>query len=207
MTHPAAHPSKEFFFVRRPTVAIVLSIVLIIFGLVTLRSLPISQYPNVIPPEVQINATYPGANALSVEQSVTTPLEQQVNGVENMIYMRSINANDGTASLRVDFEVGTDLDMANVLVQNRVAQAQSSLPDSVKRLGVTVKKSLSFPLVLVTVRSKDGRYDSAFLNNYATINITDALSRISGVGQVNQFGGSDYANRISSRNSELQSAR
>ena len=196
MTHPTAHSSKDFFFVRRPTVAIVLSIVLIIFGLVTLRSLPISQYPNVIPPEVQINATYPGANALSVEQSVTTPLEQQVNGVENMIYMRSINANDGTASLRVDFEVGTDLDMANVLVQNRVAQAQSSLPDSVKRLGVTVKKSLSFPLVLVTVRSKDGRYDSAFLNNYATINITDALSRINGVGQVNQFGGSDYAMRI-----------
>jgi HAE1 family hydrophobic/amphiphilic exporter-1 len=196
MTQQDATPSREFFFVRRPTVAIVLSIVLIIFGLVTLRSLPISQYPNVIPPEVQINATYPGANALSVEQSVTTPLEQQVNGVENMIYMRSINANDGTASIRVDFEVGTDLDMANVLVQNRVAQAQSSLPDAVKRLGVTVKKSLSFPLLLVTVRSKDGRYDSAFLNNYATINITDALSRISGVGQVNQFGGSDYAMRV-----------
>lgn len=196
MSHSTELPSKEFFFVRRPTVAIVLSIVLVIFGLVTLRSLPISQYPNVIPPEVQINASYPGANALSVEQSVTTPLEQQINGVENMIYMRSINANDGTASIRVDFEVGTDLDMANVLVQNRVAQAQSSLPDSVKRLGVTVKKSLSFPLVLVTLRSKDGRYDSAFLNNYATINITDALARINGVGQVNQFGGSDYAMRI-----------
>jgi HAE1 family hydrophobic/amphiphilic exporter-1 len=189
-------PASDFFFVRRPTVAIVLSIVLVIFGLITLRSLPISQYPNVIPPEVQINASYPGANALSVEQSVTTPLEQQINGVEKMIYMRSINANDGTASIRVDFEVGTDLDMANVLVQNRVAQAQSSLPDSVKRLGVTVKKSLSFPLVLVTLRSKDSRYDSAFLNNYATINITDALARINGVGQVNQFGGSDYAMRI-----------
>jgi HAE1 family hydrophobic/amphiphilic exporter-1 len=196
MTRHDSSSSQEFFFVRRPTVAFVLSIALIIFGLVTLRSLPISQYPNVIPPEVQINASYPGANALSVEQSVTTPLEQQVNGVENMIYMRSINANDGTASIRVDFEVGADLDMANVLVQNRVAQAQSSLPDSVKRLGVTVKKSLSFPLLLVTVRSKDGRYDSAFLNNYATINITDALSRINGVGQVNQFGGSDYAMRV-----------
>jgi HAE1 family hydrophobic/amphiphilic exporter-1 len=193
---PASEPATDFFFVRRPTVAIVLSIVLVIFGLVTLRSLPISQYPNVIPPEVQINASYPGANALSVEQSVTTPLEQQINGVEKMIYMRSINANDGTASIRVDFEVGTDLDMANVLVQNRVAQAQSSLPDSVKRLGVTVKKSLSFPLVLVTLRSKDARYDSAFLNNYATINITDALARINGVGQVNQFGGSDYAMRV-----------
>ena len=189
-------PVKDFFFVRRPTVAIVLSIVLVIFGLVTLKSLPISQYPNVVPPEVQVSASYPGANALAVEQSVTTPLEQQINGVENMIYMRSINANDGTTSVRVAFEVGTNLDMANVLVQNRVAQAQPSLPDAVKRLGVNVKKSLSFPLVLVTIRSPNKTYDSAFLNNYATINIVDSLSRINGVGLVNQFGGSDYAMRV-----------
>jgi HAE1 family hydrophobic/amphiphilic exporter-1 len=189
-------PVKDFFFVRRPTVAIVLSIVLVIFGLVTLQGLPVSQYPNVVPPEVQISASYPGANALAVEQSVTTPLEQQINGVENMIYMRSINANDGTTSVRVAFEVGTNLDMANVLVQNRVAQAQPSLPDAVKRLGVNVKKSLSFPLVLVTVRSPNKTYDSAFLNNYATINIVDSLARINGVGLVNQFGGSDYAMRV-----------
>jgi HAE1 family hydrophobic/amphiphilic exporter-1 len=190
------HVGKEFFFVRRPTVAIVLSIILTIFGLVTLRDLPISQYPNVVPPGVQINASYPGANALAVEQSVATPLEQQLNGVENMLYMRSVNANDGTTSIRVDFEVGTDLDMANVLVQNRVAQAQASLPDSVKRLGVTVKKSLSFPLLLVTLRSPNGTYDNSFLNNYATINIVDAVARINGVGQVTQFGGSDYAMRV-----------
>ncbi|MEY4669829.1 MAG: Efflux pump rane transporter BepE [Pseudomonadota bacterium] len=187
---------KEYFFVRRPTVAIVLSLVLVIFGLVTIMGLPISQYPNVVPPEIQVNATYSGANALAVEQSVTTPLEQKINGVENSIYTRSINANDGTTSIRVSFEVGTNLDMANVLVQNRVSEAQASLPEEVKRLGVTVKKSLSFPLLLVTLRSPNGTYDNTFLSNYATINVLDALARIGGVGQVNQFGGSDYAMRV-----------
>lgn len=187
---------KEYFFVRRPTVAMVLSIVLVIFGLVTMGGLPVSQYPEVVPPEIQVSATYAGANALAVEQSVTTPLEQKINGVENMIYMRSVNANDGTTSVRVSFEVGTDLDMANVLVQNRVSEAQASLPEEVKRLGVTVKKSLSFPLMLVTLRSPKGTYDNSFLSNYATINILDSLARISGVGQVNQFGGSDYAMRV-----------
>jgi hydrophobe/amphiphile efflux-1 (HAE1) family protein len=187
---------RDFFFVRRPNVAIVLALVLVIFGLVTLRSLPISQYPNVVPPGVQINATYPGANALAVEQSVATPLEQQLNGVENMLYMRSVNANDGTSQIRIDFEVGTNLDMANVLVQNRVAQAQASLPDAVKRLGVNVKKSLSFPLLLVTLRSPKGTYSNSFLNNYATINVVDSLARIQGVGQVTQFGGSEYAMRV-----------
>jgi hydrophobic/amphiphilic exporter-1 (mainly G- bacteria), HAE1 family len=187
---------KEYLFVRRPTVAIVLSLVLVIFGLVTIMGLPISQYPNVVPPEIQVNASYSGANALAVEQSVTTPLEQKINGVENSIYMRSINANDGTASIRVSFEVGTNLDMANVLVQNRVSEAQASLPEEVKRLGVTVKKSLSFPLLLVTLRSPKGTYDNTFLSNYASINVLDALARIGGVGQVNQFGGSDYAMRV-----------
>jgi HAE1 family hydrophobic/amphiphilic exporter-1 len=196
MTQQLESSTRDFFFVRRPTVAIVLSIILTIFGLVTLRNLPISQYPNVVPPGVQVNASYPGANAMAVEQSVTTPLEQQLNGVENMLYMRSVNANDGTTNIRIDFEVGTNLDMANVLVQNRVAQAQASLPDSVKRLGVTVKKSLSFPLLLVTLRSPNGTYDNSFLNNYATINIVDAVARINGVGQVTQFGGSDYAMRV-----------
>jgi len=184
------------FFVNRPTVAIVLSIVLVIFGLVALKDLPISQYPEVIPPEIQVNATYTGADAVSVEQSVTTPLEQKINGVENMIYMRSINANDGTASVRVTFEVGSNLDMSNVLVQNRVSEAQASLPEDVKRLGVTVKKSLSFPLMLVTLRSPNLTYNSEFLANYATINVVDRIARIRGVGQVNLFGSSDYAMRI-----------
>ena len=186
----------DYFFVRRPTVAIVLSIVLIIFGLVALRDLPISQYPEVVPPEIQVNSTYTGADAIAVEQSVTTPLEQKINGVENMIYMRSINANDGTSSVRVSFNVGSDLDMSNVLVQNRVSEAQASLPEEVKRLGVTVKKSLSFPLMLVALRSPNGTYNSEFLSNFANINVTDQLARISGVGQVNLFGGSDYAMRI-----------
>ena len=196
MAEHASATAKDFFFVRRPTVAIVLAIVLVILGLVTLKGLPISQYPNVVPPGVQINASYPGANALAVEQSVATPLEQQLNGVERMLYMRSVNANDGSLQIRVDFEVGTDLDMANVLVQNRVAQAQASLPDAVKRLGVTVKKSLSFPLLLVTLRSPRGTYNNTFLNNYATINVVDSLARIQGVGQVTQFGGSEYAMRV-----------
>lgn len=193
------------FFVRRPTVSIVLSIVFIIFGLVALKALPISQYPNVIPPEIQVFSTYNGADAVSVEQSVTAPLEQKINGVENMIYVRSINANDGTSSVRVSFEVGSDLDMSNVLVQNRVSEAQPALPEEVKRLGVSVKKSLSFPMLLVTLRSPQSSYDSSFLSNYATINITDALSRVHGVGSVTLFGGSDYAMRLWVRPDRLAS--
>lgn len=193
----------DYFFVRRPTVAIVISIALIIFGLVALRGLPISQYPEVVPPEIQVNSTYSGANAVVIEESVTTPLEQKINGVENMIYMRSINANDGTSSVRVSFEVGSDLDMSNVLVQNRVSEAQESLPEEVKRLGVTVKKSLSFSLMLVSLTSPQGMYDHNFLSNYATININDSLAWIACVGQVNVFGGSDYAMRIWVRPDQL----
>ena len=123
---------------------------------------------------IQVTTTYTGANAEAVEQSVATPLEQKVNGVENMIYMKSINANDGTISLRVTFDVGTNLDMANVLVQNRVSEAQPSVPEEVKRLGISVKKSLSFPLVIVSLKSPKATYDSNFLSNYAAININDA---------------------------------
>ena len=136
---PSHQMTDDYFFVRRPTLAIVISIVLVIFGLVALRDLPISQYPEVVPPEIQVSSVYTGADAVAVEQSVSTPREQKINGVENMIYMRSINANDGTSSIRVSFEVGSDLDMSNVLVQNKVAEGQASLPEDVKRLGVTVK--------------------------------------------------------------------
>ena len=186
----------DYFFVRRPTVAIVLSIILTIFGVVALRDLPISQYPEVIPPEIQVNSTYNGADAVAVEQSVATPLEQKINGVENSIYIRSVNSNDGTSSVRVTFEVGSNLDMSNVLTQNRVSEGTPSLPEEVKRLGVTVKKSLSFPLILITLRSPGKTFDNDFLSNYASINVTDALARIPGVGQVTMFGGSDYAMRI-----------
>ncbi len=141
------------FFIRRPIVAMVISIVTVLVGLVSLQRLPVSQYPEITPPEVQVTGTYTGADAVSVEQSVATPLEQKVNGVENSIYMRSINSNDGSMTLRVAFEVGTNLDINNVLVQNRVSEATPSLPEDVKKFGVAVKKSLSFPLLIVTLRS------------------------------------------------------
>jgi HAE1 family hydrophobic/amphiphilic exporter-1 len=184
------------FFVNRPIVAMVISIVMVMVGLIVMRGLPISQFPDIVPPMINVTTTYVGASSLDVEQSVATPLEQQVNGVENMIYMKSINANDGTLTLQVSFDIGSDLDISNVLTQNRVSQAQASLPGAVKNYGVTVKKSLVFPLLLVTLKSPEGTYDNNFLSNYASININDRLSRITGVGDVKLFGGSDYAMRI-----------
>ena len=150
------------FFVRRPIVAMVIAIIIVIVGLVALSGLPVAQYPEITPPMVQVSGTYTGANAINVEQSVATPVEQKVNGVEGMIYMNSTNSSDGRMSLDVSFEVGTDLDMANVLTQNRVSEAQASLPEEVKRLGVTVKKKLSFPLLLVSLVSPNGTYDESF---------------------------------------------
>ena len=147
------------FFVRRPIVAMVISIVLVIVGLVSLQRIPIAQYPDITPPMVNVTTTYPGANATNVEQSGATPVEQKVNGVENMIYMRSTNSSDGKMSLEVSFEVGTDLDMANVLTQNRVSEAQAVLPEEVKRQGVVVKKKLSFPLLLISLTSPGGSYE------------------------------------------------
>ncbi len=184
------------FFVNRPIVAIVLSILLVMIGLIIMKGLPISQYPDIVPPMINVTTTYTGASAMDIEQSVATPMEQQINGVENMIYMKSINANDGNLTLQISFEVGSNLDMSNVLTQNRVSQAQASLPQSVKNYGVTVKKSLVMPLLLVTLKSPKGNYNSSFLSNYAAININDLLSRIKGVGDVRLFGGSDYSMRI-----------
>src|SRR3954452_24034863 len=192
------------FFIRRPIVAMVISIVTVIVGAVSLSRLPISQYPDITPPLIQVTTTYVGASALDVEQSVATPIEQQVNGVENSIYLKSTNANDGTLKLEVSFEVGSDLDISNVLTQNRVSQATPSLPVDVKNYGVNVKKSLSFPLMLVSLTSPSGAFDSNFLSNYALININDQLARIPGVGQVTLFGGSDYAMRIWVRPDRLQ---
>src|SRR5262247_947555 len=147
---PEAHapeaPKGDYFFVRRPIVAIVISIVTVLLGVVAMGRLPIAQYPDIVPPEIQVQTTYTGADAVTIEQSVATPIEQQVNGVDYMIYMRSVNANDGTMTLRVSFEVETNIDMDNVLVQNRVNQADASLPPDVRNFGVTVKKSTSSPL-------------------------------------------------------------
>ncbi len=193
------------FFVRRPIVAMVIAIVTVILGLVALGKLPIAQYPEITPPMVSVTGTYTGASAINVEQSVATPIEQKVNGVENMIYMRSVNSNNGTLNLEVSFDVGTNLDMANVLTQNRVSEAEASLPEEVKRLGVTVKKKLSFPLLLISLTSPNGTYDENFLTNYATINIIDELARIKGVGSAEAMGGSaiEYAMRVWIRPDQL----
>ena len=184
------------FFINRPIVAMVISIVTVLLGVVAMSGLPIAQYPDIVPPTVQVTTSFVGASATDVEASVATPLEQKMNGVENMIYMRSTNANDGTLSLLVTFDVGTNLDMANVLAQNRVSEAMPLLPQSVKNFGVSVKKSLAFPLMVVTLTSPNGTYDNNFLSNYASINVIDNLARIRGVGSVTLAGGSDYAMRI-----------
>src|SRR6516165_3276131 len=184
------------FFVNRPIVAMVLSIIMVMLGVVAMKGLPIAQYPEIVPPMIQITTTFIGASATDVEASVATPLEQQINGVEQGIYMKSTNANDGTLTLKVSFEVGSNLDMDNVLTQNRVSQAMPQMPQSVKQYGVTVKKSLAFPLMVISIKSPRGTYDSSFLSNYSTININDTIARIPGVGQVTLYGGSDYAMRV-----------
>lgn len=184
------------FFINRPIVAMVMAILITLGGAVSMARLPIAQLPDIVPPQVQVTTTYTGADAATVEQAVATPLEQQVNGVDNMLYMRSTNANDGTLTLSVDFEVGTNVDIDNVLVQNRVAQATPSLPSDVRNFGVSVKKSLAFPLLIISFISPNGTYDFNFLGNYATINVNDALKRIPGVGDVQTRGTSDYAMRI-----------
>ncbi len=183
------------FFVRRPIVAMVIAIIMVIVGVISLLGLPMEQYPNITPPVVEVLGTYTGANAVSVEQSVATPVEQEMNGVENMIYMKSTNSNDGTMRLQISFEVGSDPDMATVFAQNRVSAATAKLPQEVTRFGVTTKKTLPNIILLVTLTS-DGRYDQDFLGNYALINIKDVLARIKGIGNVNVMGAADYSMRI-----------
>jgi hydrophobic/amphiphilic exporter-1 (mainly G- bacteria), HAE1 family len=184
------------FFINRPIVAIVIAILTVISGVVAMTKLPIAQLPDIVPPQVSVSAVYTGADALTIEQSVATPLEQQMNGVDNMLYMMSTNANDGTMTLKVTYDIGTNVDIDQVNTQNRVSQASPNLPTSVNQYGVTVKKMMGLPLLVLSVYSPDRTYSGQFLGNYATININDALLRVPGVGQVTNFGAADYAMRI-----------
>jgi HAE1 family hydrophobic/amphiphilic exporter-1 len=184
------------FFIGRPIVAIVIAILTVVVGLVSMAKLPVAQLPDIVPPQVNVSATYTGADALTIEQSVATPLEQQMNGVDNMLYMMSTNANDGTMNLKVTFDVGTNVDIDQVNTQNRVSQASPNLPTSVNQYGVTVKKLMGLPLLVLSIYSPNGTYAGQFLGNFATININDALLRVPGVGQVTNFGAADYAMRV-----------
>src|SRR3990172_1175663 len=176
------------FFVDRPVFATVLSVVIVIIGLVALGSLPIAQYPEVVPPSVQVSTIYPGASAKVVADTVAAPIEQEVNGVENMLYMLSKSTNDGQLYLDVTFKLGTNIDDAQVLTQNRVAIAEAKLPEEVKRQGVTTKKKSPSILLCVNLVSPDGRYDQLFLSNFALLNVKDDLARVKGVGDVTFLG-------------------
>ncbi len=184
------------FFINRPVLANVLAIVIVLIGGVALFTLPVSQYPNIVPPTVQVTTTYPGASAKVVVDNVALPIELQVNGVEKMIYMQSYSTDAGTYTLTVTFEIGTDLDFAQVLVQNRVSAALASLPFSVQAQGVIVEKRSTAILQIVSLTSPDERYDSLYLSNYATINLVNELSRLPGVGNVNVLGVGQYSMRV-----------
>src|SRR3954468_17573076 len=201
------------FFIDRPILAWVISVVIVLLGGIAAALLPVAEYPEISPPTVRVTAIYPGANAKVVADTVAAPIEQQVNGVEKMLYMSSQSSNDGSYVLDVTFDLGTDINLAQVLVQNRVAIATPALPDVVKAIGVTVKKRSPDILLVVNLYSEDdpatGRpvHDRLYLTNYATINLQDPLARLEGVGDIFTFGGQDYSmrvwldpNKLSSRN-------
>ncbi len=199
------------FFIDRPVLAWVISIVIVLLGTIAAGFLPVAEYPEITPPTVRVTASYPGANAQVVADTVAAPIEQQVNGVERMLYMSSQSNNDGSYTLDVTFEIGTDVNMAQVLVQNRVAIAEPTLPDVVRAIGVAVKKRSPDVLLGISLYSDDdpetGRpyYDSLYLSNYATINIKDAVARVEGVGDVVILGQQDYSMRVWLDPDKLQS--
>ena len=184
------------FFIDRPIFAAVISIVFVILGAVSFVRLPIAQYPEIAPPLISVTGQYPGASAEVVASTVVTPIEQQINGVENMIYVASNSTADGRFSIAVSFELGTNLDIAQVQVQNRVAIANPRLPADVRNIGVTVQKSSPDLMMVVHLYSPDKSRDSLFISNYATLEVTDAVTRIDGVGSITVFGARDYAMRV-----------
>src|SRR5215204_7409228 len=184
------------FFIDRPIFAGVLSPLMFIAGLIALRSLPIAEYPDVVPPTVVVRANYPGANPKVIAETVATPLEEAINGVDGMLYMSSQATTDGLMTLNVTFKLGTDPDKAQQLVQNRVAQAEPRLPSEVRTLGITTIKSAPDLTMVVHLLSPNGRYDMTYLRNYAVLNVKDRLARIDGVGQVLMWGAGDYSMRV-----------
>src|ERR1022692_181250 len=184
------------FFINRPIVAMVISILMVIVGIVAMSGLPIAQFPKIADPQVQVKATYPGADALTVDQSVATPIEQQMSGVDNMEYMYSLNANNGSMTLTVDFNIKTDPNTDQILAQMRQGQANSQLPAAVVSQGVTVQKSTAAPLIMFALSSPNDTYDGVFLANYAVININDQMTRVPGIASVSVFGAGNYAIRL-----------
>src|SRR5580692_9123574 len=184
------------FFINRPIVAIVIAILTVIIGLVSMFTLPISQFPNIVPPEIRMQTTYLGADAQTLAQSVATPVEEQMAGVDNMNYMYSINANNGVMRLVVNFDVKTDPNIDQMLAQLREQQAASQLPASVQNYGVTILKSPTTPMLLVALYSPHGTYDATFLANFAYINLVDQITRVKGISNINVFGAGQYAMRF-----------
>src|SRR5258706_2296651 len=184
------------FFIDRPIFAAVVSVVIVIIGAVSYGRLPVAQYPEIAPPVINVTGQYPGASADVVAATVVAPLEQQINGVENMLYISSNSTGDGRFSISVTFELGTNLDIAQVQVQNRVATAQRRLPVDVRNIGVVVAKASPDLLMVVHLYSPDNSRDTLFISNYANVQITDVVSRVYGVGSVNVFGARDYSMRI-----------
>src|SRR5208337_4965475 len=184
------------FFIDRPVFAIVLSLVFVLAGGVAVFTLPVAQYPEVTPPTVLVTAVYPGANAMTVRNTVAAPIEEQVSGVEGMMYMSSTSTNDGAYNLTVTFKLGMDSDMAQVLVQNRVSLALPVIPVLVQNEGINVKKMTPNTLMIVNLVSPDGRYDDLWLSNYATVNVRDELGRLTGVAGITYLGERDYSLRV-----------
>src|SRR6185503_12539009 len=184
------------FFIKRPIFAGVLSIIVFLLGLLAMYRLPISEYPEVVPPTIVVMATYPGANPKTISETVAAPLEQAINGVENSQYMFSQATADGVMTLTITFKLGTDVDQAQVLVQNRVSQSLPKLPEEVRRLGVTTRKQSPDLTMVVHLFSPNDRYDEIYLRNYAVLQVKDVLARIPGAGNVEVFGSGDYAMRV-----------